>query len=208
MTSTKNTSFTFDLFANETSANGQGQYYLGSVGATTNMAGFAQFTFTAYSPPAGALDYSATATDPLNNTSEFSQTIGDGVAAPAPSGPIPTDVPLFTWQLLTGGVSEELAIVDQTTGQNPLLTVPNLSGNTYQLPAAQALTLGHSYTWYIGEVSSTGAIAWSGGTNFNVLTLATPTPIAPMGTVMTSTASTRRRSPGAAFPTPCNTPCI
>ena len=105
----------------------------------------------------------------------------------APSGAIPTDVPLFTWQPLTGGVSEELAVVDRTTGGNLVLLVPNLSGNTYQLPAAQALLIGHAYTWYIGEVGSTGAIAWSGGTTFNVTPLAAPTPIAPTGTILTST---------------------
>ena len=105
----------------------------------------------------------------------------------APRGAIPTDVPLFTWVPLTGGVSEELAVVDLSTGGNLVLLVPIPSGTAYQLPKSQALLLGHYYTWYIGAVSSTGAIAWSGGTNFYVEPLASPTPIAPAGTIMTST---------------------
>ena len=104
-----------------------------------------------------------------------------------PSGAIPTDVPLFSWVPLTGGVSEELAVVDLSTGGNLVLLVPIPSGTAYQLPKSQALVLGHYYTWYIGAVSSTGAIAWSGGTNFNVTPLGAPTPLGPAGTIMTST---------------------
>ena len=103
-----------------------------------------------------------------------------------PSGAITNDTPLFVWLPLSGGVSEELAIGDLTTRQNPLLVVPLASGTGYQLATSQALTIGNAYIWYIGEVSSGGGIAWSAGIQFNVTALAAPTLIAPSGTIAPS----------------------
>ena len=108
------------------------------------------------------------------------------VTVPAsPSGAIATDTPLIAWQTLEGGVSEDLAITDDSTGQT-LPVVSNLTGLAYQLTAAQALPRGHSFTWYIGAVSSGGGIAWSGGTNFSLPALAAPTPSSPSGPIMPS----------------------
>ena len=140
----------------------------GTTGAfTINVSGLtpgATYSFTAYATNcAGATYASPVAT--------FTTT--------GPSGAITTDVPQFSWQPMTGGVSEEFAIGDLTTRQSPPLIVPLSSGTTYQLPASQALTIGHAYVWYIGEVGSSGAIAWSGGTNFNVAPLAAPNQIGP-----------------------------
>ena len=71
------------------------------------------------------------------------------------SGVLATDTPLINWQRLVGGVSEELAIVDQSNGQT-FVFGPGLTGTAYQLTQAQALPRGHSFTWYIGAVSSGG----------------------------------------------------
>ena len=101
------------------------------------------------------------------------------------NGAIETDTPLIAWQTLLGGVSEELAIVDQTTGET-LLVVANLTGADYQLTQGQALPRGHSFTWYIGAVSSGVAISWSGGTHFSIPELAAPTPMGPSGAVTPS----------------------
>ena len=108
------------------------------------------------------------------------------ISTPAgPGGAIVTDTPLIAWQTLEGGVSEDLAIVDDSTGQT-LPVVSNLTGLAYQLTAAQALPRGHTFTWYIGAVSSGGGISWSGGTNFSVPALGAPTPSGPSGPIMPS----------------------
>jgi hypothetical protein len=74
LTSTPNTAFTLDFFANSTyglGGFGQGQTYLGSTTVTTDASGNANFSFTAALVP-GETVLTATATDPNNNTSEFS----------------------------------------------------------------------------------------------------------------------------------------
>lgn len=75
LTSKPNTQFTIEIFASTTadpSGFGEGQFFLGSVSVTTNAAGTAAFTFTGSNPPSVAPIITATATDPVNNTSEFS----------------------------------------------------------------------------------------------------------------------------------------
>ena len=100
---------------------------------------------------AGTETFTVTATDTISGMA----TTNYSITVPAtPSGTIATDMPLFAWQPLTGGVSEELAVVDQTSGQTQPLLVPNLTGTSYQLKTSQALTRGHDYTWYIGAVGS------------------------------------------------------
>jgi hypothetical protein len=71
LTSAANTTFTIEFFATETSGP-SGRYFLGSLKVTTNKNGLATFTFQGPLPPAGANFITATATDPINNTSEFS----------------------------------------------------------------------------------------------------------------------------------------
>jgi parallel beta-helix repeat protein len=74
LTSTPNTTFTLEFFANDSldsSGNGEGQTWLGDATVTTDDTGQASFTVTV----AAALPdqiITATATDPLGNTSEFS----------------------------------------------------------------------------------------------------------------------------------------
>jgi hypothetical protein len=75
LTSTPNTTFTIEIFADfecDASGFGEGRIFLGSVRVRTNAAGFATFTVVGALPPAGASFLTATATDPANNTSEFS----------------------------------------------------------------------------------------------------------------------------------------
>ena len=76
LNSAANTTFRVEFFASETadpSGNGEGQTFLGSKDVTTDGSGNA--AFTAVLPllsPAGQAVITATATDPNNNTSEFS----------------------------------------------------------------------------------------------------------------------------------------
>lgn len=75
LSSTPNTSYAVDFFANaglETSGFGEGQFYLGSTGLTTDGAGEAGFEVTFAAGLPGRF-VSATATDPDGNTSEFAR---------------------------------------------------------------------------------------------------------------------------------------
>src|SRR5262249_28050843 len=74
LTSTPNSTFTIELFANaagDPSGFGEGQTFLGSVVVTTNDNGVVTFTFS-FSSISGEPFITATATDSNNNTSEFS----------------------------------------------------------------------------------------------------------------------------------------
>ena len=68
------TSFTLDFYAS-TAANDSGQIYLGSLTVKTNSSGYTAFTFFGPLPPTGFDFITATATDPNNNTSEFSNAV-------------------------------------------------------------------------------------------------------------------------------------
>jgi hypothetical protein len=86
--STPNTTFTLEFFANlvsNPSGFGEGQQFLGSTTVTTNGLGTASFmvTFAVVVPPGQFV--AATATDPNNNTSAFSNCIGVA-GPPAPAG--------------------------------------------------------------------------------------------------------------------------
>ena len=74
--STPNTSFTVQFFAStvcDPSGYGEGERYLGETMAITDGAGMATFSATPLGFPAGRTFFTATATDPNGNTSEFSQ---------------------------------------------------------------------------------------------------------------------------------------
>ncbi|HEV3343739.1 MAG TPA: right-handed parallel beta-helix repeat-containing protein [Pirellulales bacterium] len=71
LTSKPKTAFTIEFFASDTTGP-SGRIFLGLLKVKTNVAGLAAFTFNHPLPPAGANFITATATDPTNNTSEFS----------------------------------------------------------------------------------------------------------------------------------------
>jgi hypothetical protein len=76
--STPNTTFRLEFFGNDQVGRqgyGEGKYFLGFVSVITNGNGNATFD-QSFSAPAGAAHVTATATDPLGNTSEFSAAIG------------------------------------------------------------------------------------------------------------------------------------
>jgi parallel beta-helix repeat protein len=74
LTSRPKTTFTLEFFANTTSGP-NGRVFLGLEKVKTNASGVATFTFTHALPPAGGNFITATATDPNNNTSEFSAAV-------------------------------------------------------------------------------------------------------------------------------------
>jgi parallel beta-helix repeat protein len=71
LTSRANTDFTLEFFAS-TANDGSGQSFLGSLRVRTNSSGVATFTFVGPVLPTGYDVITSTATDPANNTSEFS----------------------------------------------------------------------------------------------------------------------------------------
>jgi hypothetical protein len=71
LNSTADTTFTLEFFANTTTGP-SGRYLLGSTIVTTNTLGIATFIFSGKALPSGASYVTATATDPVNNTSAFS----------------------------------------------------------------------------------------------------------------------------------------
>lgn len=76
LVSASNTTFVIQIFSNDScdpSGYGEGQTYLASVRVKTNSTGQAQFTIRLPVPPAKGSFITATATDAMNNTSEFSQ---------------------------------------------------------------------------------------------------------------------------------------
>jgi hypothetical protein len=90
-----------------------------------------------------------------------------------PDSAVTSAQPTFSWTAGSGTAtppgSYELWILDQNTMN--LETIPNLAANatSYTLTAAQALTPGDSFLWYVGAVSTNGAaIDWSLGVNFTI----------------------------------------
>ena len=71
LASQRNTTYTIELFASKQNT-GEGRYYLGSITVKTNGKGIATFTYRGALPPVGYDQITATATDPRNETSEFS----------------------------------------------------------------------------------------------------------------------------------------
>ena len=93
LNSTPNTTFQIEFFANSTfdpSGYGQGQVELGSIPVTTDGDGNASFSATFMISISGGQVVSATATDPGNNTSEFSM---DLAVVPPPPSPSAIGVP-------------------------------------------------------------------------------------------------------------------
>jgi hypothetical protein len=113
-----NTTFRIEFFANDPDPLGlpaEGQQFLGFVNATTNASGVATFTATFNVSVASGRIVTATATDPLGNTSEF----GAGLAVqppqpPSPPSPSPSSVPPPFVSVAFGPAGEVVEVVSAT----------------------------------------------------------------------------------------------
>jgi CSLREA domain-containing protein len=93
LNSTASTTFRIEFFSNVTadpSGNGEGQTFIGFANVTTDGTCNASFGPLVFTVPLGQTIFSATATDPANNTSEFA------VAFPVGAPPTPTPTPTVT----------------------------------------------------------------------------------------------------------------
>ena len=92
LNTTLNTTFRLEFFSNtlcDSSGNGEGETFLGFANVTTDSSGNASFAASVGGAPAGQPFFTSTATDPANNTSEFSNCITGGVP--------PTVTPTLTY---------------------------------------------------------------------------------------------------------------
>ncbi len=87
-----------------------------------------------------------------------------------------TLTPNFSWSSVADAASYRLWVRDNTTGQAPVLIVSNITTTSYQLTTSQAFILGHSYTWWVGAVSTNGqGLTWSYSRNLTIASYASVT---------------------------------
>ncbi len=90
---------------------------------------------------------------------------------------MPTDQPALSWSAVAGAASYKVWLTDQNTGGVVVVTAAGLS---LTVPPLQALTPGHSYTWYVAAVSTNGlAVKWNAGQDFKVAPLNPPAAAGP-----------------------------
>jgi len=97
------------------------------------------------------------------------------------------DMPIFSWNASAGAATYRLYVVDNATGL-AVIDQANLTGLTYVTPSGQALTPGHSYTWYVLAYSTNGlANNYLPGVTFSLAQMAAPTLNGPTGVITPST---------------------
>lgn len=100
LNSTPSTTFRVEFFSNtacDPSGFGEGQSFLGATTVNTDAGGNAAFAGLVFALPGGQLFITSTATDPVGNTSEFSQCFtAGGVGPTATPTPTPTATPTPT----------------------------------------------------------------------------------------------------------------
>ena len=142
LNSVANTTYRIEFFSNvsaDPSGNGEGQTFIGFTNVTTNGSCNAAFGPLAFPVPAGQTIFSATATDPSNNTSEFS------AAFPLGPPPTPTPTPTATPTGTPVATPTPTATPTPVPGGPQSNSVPTLSGGMLALLglvlAGAALTL-------------------------------------------------------------------
>jgi hypothetical protein len=116
------------------------------------------------------------------------------LAAPSLNGPSGTiapiagyDRPTFLWTSSAGAARYWLYVVDTTINQ-PVIDLPNLTGTSFTPSAAQALTPGHNFIWYVLAFSTNGlAYNFLPGQTFSLAALPSPVLSAPTGSINQTT---------------------
>ena len=153
-----NTTFTIQLFAStsaDPSGFGQGQTYLGQVtGITTDASGNAGFQFVAAGNFVGQA-FSATATDPAGNTSEFARDVPQGVVRVAD---IAVSVAQSTMTVAYGGlVTYSFVVANHGPSAAPNLVVtdmlpPSLTDVTATATMGEVTLVGNAFTATVGSL--------------------------------------------------------
>ncbi len=140
LNSTASTTFRVEFFSNgvcDPSGNGEGQTFLGFALVTTNASCNGVFGPLLFPVPAGQTLLTATASDPTNNTSQFSACLLAGGAPPVPT---PTPTPTVTGTVpptSTPTATPPPGATPTTTPQGPAgVVVPTLSPSLLALFAA------------------------------------------------------------------------
>ena len=215
LSSSPNTTFAIDFFANsaaDPSGFGEGQIYLGSASVTTDLSGAATFTTSFALAPAGQQFISATATDPIGDTSQFSQdivlpaylpptasaggpytmTYGGSVTFNGSASQSPEGYPL-TYSWTVNGVA------GAASGVSPTLTWSQLQADGVAASQVYSVNVqvsdGHGPP--ITSPNTTLTVNQAGTTTTGS---AAPSP-ASLGTTVTFTATVAAAAPGTGTPT-------
>jgi hypothetical protein len=151
--STPNTLFQIDVFASAAygpGGSGQAEDYLGSLEATTDSQGEAVFAVP-FSPPEGLPVVTATATDPLGNTSEVSAQRRASLEAPTEIGLAAAGQPV----IFSASLGDGIALEDPDAGPIDAAWDMTLS------VAAGTLTLS-SQSGLVGSGNGTGTLEYQG----------------------------------------------
>ena len=143
-----NTEFRLEFFSNtscDVAGSGEGQTFVGSKQVTTDEGGQAAFSFTPAAPLAGGQVVTATATDPNNNTSEFSQCF----AVEAPQGTL--QFSSMTYAASEGGAG--VVTVTRTGGSNGAVSVDYATGNGAALDGADYTATSGTLDFQDGQTS-------------------------------------------------------
>jgi hypothetical protein len=176
LNSKANTSFTIQFFSNSTadaSGYGEGQTFIGSITVTTNASCNASFTFNTASAVPVSSFITATATDPSNNTSEFSQAFQ--VTPPTSiefAGAVATgfdDGVLLQWQ--TGMEVDNLGfnLYREEAGKQTRLNAQLLAGSALTVGQGVAIRSGFSYSWWDDKPATQEARYWIEDVDLNGL---------------------------------------
>ncbi len=174
LNSTPNTTFRLEFFANpacDSSGNGEGQTFLGFSNVNTNGSGNAVINVTLPTFVADGQFITATATDPGNNTSEFSACVAAMASSPADATPsrniFTTHKPTLTWAAVTWATGYEIQVDNnQDFGSNEfhpaVLPASPLYKTTDDLPNGL-------YYWHVRAIDANNKPgAWSTTDSFVV----------------------------------------
>ncbi len=186
------TTYRIEFFSNpvaDPSGYGQGETYLTFVNATTNSSGTASFSVQTLSAVAVGQFISATATDPLGNTSEFSKDLVNSaltISSIAAISPNPRNSPVSTVSITLNELASSAGFGDQALtltddgGPNLItsaVTVTPTSATTYQISGLAGLTTAqglYTLTVNAGDIQDQNGIPGSG--TLSILWLMDTTP--------------------------------
>jgi CSLREA domain-containing protein len=171
------TTYRLEFFANaacDPTGYGEGQTYLGFANVTTNGTGNAVFSANLSAVTSIGQLISATATDPNNNTSEFSACV-PVIVIPPPSAPTAapsqnyfttSSVPL-SWKGVSWAVGYEIEVDTDDDFADPFVYSNRSLAASAQSDIATSLPDG-TYYWRVGAKKPDGSIVWSAVQSFTV----------------------------------------